>query len=111
MSIALVPQCCRCGTKLRNRKVCPCCGYDAAASEVKMPVATPISMANEHTSGRMIRKVAAKAGVKMCAICMHSTPEEELADENGHLICPACVESLRTKAARKASHPPTATGS
>lgn len=46
--------------------------------------------------------MAAKAGVRMCAICMTSVPEAELVDFEGQQICPQCAESVQKKAARRA---------
>ena len=100
MSATVADRCRRCGTKMRNsRKVCPCCGYDISGPE---PEAEPETDA-ERPSGHQIRKVTAKAGVKMCAICMSSVNEAELLDQDGQKICPTCAENLKNKAMRKAA--------
>ncbi|HEY3324840.1 MAG TPA: hypothetical protein VGP72_30585 [Planctomycetota bacterium] len=90
-------RCRRCGTLLRNRKVCPCCGFDGAEGA---PVTLQVSADAEAHAPR-IREVTAKAGVKMCGICMESTPEDQLVEQDGQKICPNCAENLRNKAARK----------
>jgi ribosomal protein L37E len=105
MSTATVERCNRCGTRLRNnRPICPCCGYEVARP------ATPSS--EQSSSGQEdaqpahgIKKVAAKAGVKICPICMASVNETDLVDNEGQKVCPTCDENLRRKALRKATQP------
>lgn len=98
-------RCHRCGTKMRNnRKVCPCCGWDTSEPEPEMLSEKPLDA--DRPSGHQIRKVAAKAGVKMCAICMASVPEEQLLEQDSQKICPTCSDNLKNKAARKAAGSP-----
>jgi formylmethanofuran dehydrogenase subunit E len=61
----------------------------------------PPEVAEEAPAGPAIRKVAAKAGVKMCSICMASVPEAELLDIEGQKMCAACAEKMKGKALRK----------
>ena len=100
MSATVADRCRRCGTKMRNsRKVCPCCGYDITGPEPEPEKESDV----ERPSAHQIRKVTAKAGVKMCAICMSSVPEGELMEQEGQKICPTCAENLKNKAMRKAA--------
>jgi hypothetical protein len=97
MAVAAVERCKRCGTKMRNnRKVCACCAYDPSE---------PVATAEEAQPGH-IRKVAAKAGVKMCAICMSSVPVDQMVEQDGQKICPDCAENMKNKAMKKAAGPP-----
>jgi hypothetical protein len=87
---------------MRNsRKICPCCGYDINEPEPEVLSETPLEA--ERSSDHKIRKVTAKAGVKMCAICMSSVAEEQLIEQDGQKICPTCADSLKSKAAKKAA--------
>lgn len=105
MSATVADRCRRCGTKMRNsRKVCPCCGYDINEPEPEMLSEKPLD--SDKPSAHQIRKVTAKAGVKMCAICMSSVPEEQLIDQDNQKICPTCADSLKSKAAKKAAGAP-----
>ena len=108
MDVAIADRCTRCGTKLRNnRQVCPCCGYELARPGAS---SSDQSASGEEAaqSAHSIKKVAAKAGVKICAICMASVPETDLVDNEGQLVCPTCDENLRRKAMRKAGMAPPA---
>ena len=91
MSTATIERCRRCATQLRNqRQVCPCCGWDLAEAEA--------------SEGKpSIKKVAAKAGVKMCPVCMSSIPEEQLVEYQGQKLCSSCADGLKNKAAKKAA--------
>jgi predicted RNA-binding Zn-ribbon protein involved in translation (DUF1610 family) len=101
MADATTDRCQRCGTRIRNqRPVCPSCGLDIAGGAAAA-AAGPTS--EEVLPARGIRQVAAKAGVRMCAICMTSVPETELVDFEGQQICPQCAESVQKKAARRAA--------
>jgi RNA polymerase subunit RPABC4/transcription elongation factor Spt4 len=94
-------RCKRCSTILRNnRTVCPCCGWDLNA-----PVETAAA-GGEAPVERGPRKVVAKAGVRMCPICMSSVPEEQLVEVDSQKICPTCAENMKNKAAKKAAGPP-----
>lgn len=99
-AVTVADRCKRCGTKMRNgRKVCPCCGYD--------PSDTSQGAEDEAASGGpQIRKVSAKAGVKMCAICMSSVQEDQMIEQDGQKICPDCAENMKNKAMKKAAGPP-----
>ena len=103
-SAVAVDRCRRCGTKIRkDRKVCPSCGMDLAAPPPPEPAVAP----DDGTQGgHPIRKVAAKTGVKICAICMASVPDDQIVEQDGQLICPTCAENVRQKAARKGAPPP-----
>ena len=107
VATAVPDRCRRCGTKLRkNRQVCPCCGWDVASAE--QPVMGQAGAGQEEgQSAPAIRKVAARAGVRMCAICMASVPEQEIVEHEGQGICPACAEGIRKKAGRKATGAPS----
>jgi hypothetical protein len=96
MATAAIERCQRCGTILRNtRKICPCCG----------PEPEPSAEETEHANpGR--RVVAAKAGVRICPVCMTSVPEEQMIDQDNQKICPTCAENMKNKAIRKASGGP-----
>ena len=95
-------RCKRCATILRNnRTVCPCCGWD-------MNAPAEAAAGGDAPSEKGPRKVAAKAGVKMCPICMSSVPEEQLIELDGQKICPTCAENMKNKAAKKAAGPPPA---
>lgn len=87
-------RCRRCGTKLRNRTRCPCCGLDLSAAEAP-------AEAEEVAPAHVIKKVAAKAGVKICAICMESVPEDQVVELEGQKLCPACADNMKQKAAKK----------
>lgn len=92
-----VDRCKRCGTKIRNqRTVCPSCGLDLAAL-----AGAKVEVAEEAPAAPAIRKVAAKAGVKMCGVCMASVPEAELLDIDGQKMCANCAEKMKSKALRK----------
>jgi rRNA maturation endonuclease Nob1 len=112
VAAAATERCQRCGTKIRNRRtLCPSCGHDLKA--VVEPVAeapTAETQATPSSGVPMIKKVAAKAGVKMCGICMASVPEAEMVEANGQKVCPSCAENMKNKAMKKAaSGPPTDT--
>ncbi len=62
--------------------------------------------AQPQQAGHVIKKVAAKAGVKMCMICMASVPEDQMVEQDGQKICPGCAENIRNKAMKKAAGPP-----
>ena len=105
---AAAVRCKRCATMLRNgRTVCPCCALDINEPP-EDPNARPASNSSTPTVEKGPKKVAAKAGVKMCQVCMISVPEEQLVDEGGQKVCPTCSENMRTKAAKKSAPPPPA---
>jgi hypothetical protein len=104
MATPTITRCKRCATILRkSRTVCPCCGLDINAAE-EPAAADPAAAGAPVEKGA--KKVAAKAGVKMCQVCMASVPEEQLVEQNGQKVCPTCAEGMRTKAAKKAAPPP-----
>jgi hypothetical protein len=102
---AAVERCFRCATKIRGKRtVCPSCGLDLNA-----PIeqdAGGQAAAENAPSAQSIKKVAAKAGVKMCMICMQSVPEDQMIEQDGQKICPDCAESMKKKGARKPPAPP-----
>jgi len=103
MAVATSERCRRCATKIRTpRKVCPCCGWDPHEKTSASPDASDVDKPSSHP----IRKVAAKAGVKICPICLSSVPEEQLVDQDNQKLCSTCAESLRNKSARKGAPPP-----
>ncbi len=88
-------RCLRCGTLLRaQRGICPCCGWEKGAP--------PPAAEAPAESGRR-----GKAGMKICTLCMASTPEAELVEMNGQKLCPTCSEAMQKKA-NKAPPPPAA---
>lgn len=109
MAVSTITRCKRCGTVLRNnRTVCPCCSLDVNAppeDPSAQAAERPGSKSSTPTAEKGPKKVAAKAGVKMCQVCTSSTPEDQLVDEGGQKVCPTCAESMRTKAAKKSAPP------
>jgi len=106
MEAAVADRCARCGTKLRNnRQVCPCCGYEIAHPGANSSEQSASGQEDGQPT-HSIKKVAAKAGVKICPICMASVPETDLVDNEGQQVCPTCDENLRKKALRKAGMAP-----
>jgi len=106
MDAAVAERCTRCGTMLRNKRlVCPCCGFEIARPDAPSSEPSP-SGEGASQSGHGIKKVTAKAGVKICPICMASVPEADFVDNNGQMVCPTCDENLRKKAMRKAGLAP-----
>jgi predicted amidophosphoribosyltransferase len=104
MTTATEERCNRCGTKLRNnRQVCPCCGYELARPGAN---SSEQSASGPDEPAHLIKKVAAKAGVKICPICMASVNEADFVDHEGQQVCPTCDENLRKKAMRKAGMAP-----
>jgi len=100
MTTALADRCQRCGTKIRNKRtICPSCGMDLSAAKDQ-------GASEESPATPAIKKVVAKAGVKMCAICMMSVPDDQLVEQDGQKICPTCAENMKNKALRKSSSPP-----
>ncbi|MGD0093576.1 MAG: hypothetical protein ABSE73_27010 [Planctomycetota bacterium] len=92
-------RCLRCGTKMRNnRLVCPCCGLEVAQA------GQPSAAEQDPRPSKTIKKVAAKAGVKICGMCLATVPEQEIVDHEGQKVCPACAENLRKKTFKR---PPT----
>jgi len=85
---------------MRNgRSVCPCCGLDINGS-------TEMAAAEDTGGSHTIRKVSAKAGVKICPVCLESVPEEQLVELDGQKLCPTCADNMRAKAAKKANQQP-----
>ena len=106
MAVKTVSRCKRCATVLRNnRTVCPCCALDVNAPPEDPTAERPSSNSSTPTVEKGPKKVAAKAGVKMCQVCTTSTPEDQLVDEGGQKVCPTCSENMRTKAAKKSAPP------
>ncbi|HYG78581.1 MAG TPA: hypothetical protein VEK08_26515 [Planctomycetota bacterium] len=105
MAVATTDRCLRCATKLRApRKVCPCCGWDPSAPpEEKSEAAGGDS---GKPASHQPRRVTAKAGVKICPVCMNSVAEEQLVEQEGQRVCQSCADSLKSKAAKKAAGPP-----
>lgn len=107
MATQTVTRCKRCATILRNnRTVCPCCSLDIHAPYEPAEVPSPGSDKAAGPADKGPKKVTAKAGVKMCQICMAAVPEEQLTEHDGQKICPTCAENMRNKAAKKAAAPP-----
>jgi hypothetical protein len=107
MATQTVTRCKRCGTILRNnRTVCPCCSLDIHAPEETADAGPASGEKSAVPAEKGPKKVTAKAGVKMCQICMAAVPEDQLAELNGQKICPTCAENMRNKAAKKAAAPP-----
>ena len=98
MSVATFERCRRCATKLRNnRKICPCCGFDPAHPDGDV----------DQPSSNQPRRVAAKAGVAICPVCMQTSPEEQMVEvDGGQKLCPACAEGMKNKAMKKQSGGP-----
>ena len=89
-------RCLRCGTLLRaQRPVCPCCGWEKNA-------APAVEQAAPAESGRR----GAKVGMKICTLCLTSTPEAELVEMSGQKLCPTCADAMQKKA-NKAGPPKT----
>ena len=104
MPVKTLARCKRCATVLRNgRTVCPCCALDinAPAEDPERPE----SKSSAPTVEKGPKKVAAKAGVKMCQVCTVSTPEEQIVEVDGQKVCPTCADNMRLKAAKK-NNPP-----
>jgi len=105
VTAAVAERCRRCGTVLRNnRRLCPCCGLDTAAADASAADA-PAFPQEDAAGAHRVKQVAAKAGVKLCAICMASVPEQELVEHENQQICPTCAENVRMKQMRKAGQP------
>jgi hypothetical protein len=103
MAVKTLERCLRCGTIMRNgRAYCPSCGWDPKAA----PVEEAKPAAAEANQEKGPKKVVAKAGVKMCPICMASVPEEQMVEHETQKICPNCAENMRNKQAKKAAGPP-----
>jgi len=85
--------------------VCPCCGFDATQSALPASDQAAAPQQDDVPAAPVIKKVAARAGVRMCAICMASVPEQDLVDHEGQMICQLCAENVRKKAMRKAGQP------
>lgn len=103
MATAAETRCQRCGTKLRhNRVICPSCGLDLNTGAEPPQAEAPA----EPAPSAQRRKVAAKAGVKICPVCMSSVPEEQIVELDGQNICGTCAENIKAKAAKKAAAPP-----
>ena len=99
MAVSASSRCKRCATVLRNtRTVCPCCGWDMNA-----PPGTQSGESPAVEKGP--KKVTAKAGVRMCPICMSSVAEEQLVDLETQKVCPTCAENMKNKAAKKNAPP------
>jgi len=105
---AAVDRCQRCGTKIRNRRtICPSCGHDLYAAPEPEPGAETAAPVQEAApSAPTPRRAVAKAGVKMCGICMASVAEDQMVDNNGQKICPDCAENIKNKAMKKAAGGP-----
>lgn len=102
MTISVSERCLRCGTKLRNKRTsCPSCGWDLV-----MPETENTGPVTAHESGPVIKKVAAKANVKICPICLSTVPDDQIVEQDGQKICQTCSENLKQKAAKKAAAPP-----
>jgi len=99
MAVKTLDRCLRCGTMMRNgRAFCPSCGWDPKAPP-------PEEIKTEAPQEKGPKKVVAKAGVKMCSICMASVPEEQMIEHEGQKICPSCGENMRNKQAKKGAAP------
>ena len=108
MASTVTDRCRRCGTKMRNnRTLCPCCGFDATQSALAASDQTAAAQQQADVpAAPAIRKVVARAGVRMCAICMASVPEQNLVDHEGQMICQDCAEGIQKKAMKKAGMGP-----
>ncbi|HYF51836.1 MAG TPA: hypothetical protein VEJ63_20635 [Planctomycetota bacterium] len=101
---ATIDRCQRCATKIRNRRtICPSCGHDLHAAPEPEPAAEAPPQQEPAPSAPAPRRAQAKAGVKMCGICMASVPEEQMVEDNGQKICPDCAENIKNKAMKKAA--------
>lgn len=99
-------RCLGCGTKIRNnRAVCPSCGMDLNAALTDQPVQSSQD-ANAIKTASEFNKTAVKALLKICDICLASTPEEQIVDLEGQKICVACADNMKNKAAKKAASAP-----
>ena len=105
MAVGAMERCKRCGTKIRNeRTVCPSCGLDLTAPA---PAAAPIPVAEPAAETPAVKKrVNAKAGVKICQVCMASVPEEQVVELDNQKLCPTCAERMQSKAVKKSAPPP-----
>ena len=102
MATLAIERCRRCGTKIRNqRQACPSCGWDLKEPD---PNQAGDDLAEAH--GHVIKKVSAKANVRICAICMATVPEEQVIEQDGQKICPTCAENIKNKAMKKTAGPP-----
>ncbi|MCW8132245.1 MAG: hypothetical protein KIS92_17995 [Planctomycetota bacterium] len=90
-------RCRRCATILRNRNVCPSCGFDAGAAAASQIVAVEDE---PQAQAAPAPRRGGKAGMKMCPVCFSSVAEAEMVDHNGQRVCPECQRNL-TKPAKE----------
>jgi hypothetical protein len=108
MAPPVVERCYRCATKIRNhRKLCPCCGLDLNAPiEHAGDAAASGEQPHAASSSQGIKKVSAKAGVRMCLICTQSVQEDQMVEQDGQKICPECAEIMKKKVSKKVAPAP-----
>jgi len=111
-------RCIRCATLIRNsRKNCPSCDLDLTASNSAPANGNGHSKSNSKVVSRVGSRVgsavnpasdssarnknrAARAGMKLCPVCMSSVNESEMSESSGQMVCNACAVKLKNKPAR-----------
>jgi len=81
-------RCLRCGTIIRNRPVCPCCGCEEHGIVERRAGVT------QAAGGATGARRPAKSGSTMCPVCLGSAPSDSLADFNGQMVCAVCHKTM-----------------
>lgn len=82
-------RCRRCATILRNRTVCPSCGFEAGSAPENQIVAV-----EDEAPAQAAPRRGGKPGMKMCPVCFSSVAEAEMVEHNGQKICGECQRNL-----------------
>ena len=75
-------RCLRCGTIIRNRAVCPCCGCEE------------IGVVERPAPGAAAPQRAVPGGTKMCPVCLGTVPEDRLIEMKGQFVCAECHKTM-----------------